>query len=274
MPFGVKGLRQLVKAVSWGFTSRTCLRYSPKLGEYEHWHRLMLYRGFQGALIALLVTFSICGTTRTAVADEKPSLAWKTPSPGTAALLGLEGGRDTGPIICDTVVHYQEWVMHDQPATWRGCGTFAEGTPVVILGVRPDPLRDEIGSTSLALVRVKIPSKGFSGYLLLLNVRPKIPKGTPIELSSADLRLATNPDAAEDGGLAVGHEAKAAVVRYDSKAGLRDLLVIITEGEHKGATGWVSSLDASAGDDVPITWFSGSTIGEPDHAKIPPRLTE
>lgn len=220
------------------------------------------------ALIAALIYLSIGVITLSAgFAAVVSTPSWKVPAPGAAGFLIADlGGTTAKATVCDTVANYEQWSNHDQPANWPGCRSLPEGTSVIVMGVEPKPLRDDAGSTGLALVRVQIPSRRFTGYLLLLNLQPKIPVGTQVQLKRTDglpLRLAPAADAGVDAGLDLGDGATARVVRYDPPSKNRDLQVAIIGGEHDGKTGWVYSFDATAADGERADQFSGTAIGKP-----------
>jgi hypothetical protein len=211
-----------------------------------------------------LVTALACGAP--AHAAEPPM--WQRPLPGTAAILGDDGGGEDMETMCDTAEHWREWLDATVPSAVDGCARYSRGLPVVIDGdgVVFDRAVDAPSSatTGLPLVKIHIPSKHVSGYVQMLGgIHPIIPAGTLVYLAAAGtdtLRLASAPDVGLDSGPDIGKQATAKVLRYDPSTGDRSLYVKLLDGPQAGKRGWVFDLAATGADGKPVGMFAGSVV--------------
>jgi hypothetical protein len=197
-----------------------------------------------------------------AIADSSDVPAWNEPLPGTAAFLGDDGGGANTATVCDSDAHFEEWVNGGSPP---GCVSFPRGLGVIIEGIVLDPPGTSPTDTTIyPLVRIRIPSEDFTGYVQLLGgIHPMIPGGTIIHLQqsgSGTLELASSQDADEDSGLNLGDHATAEVLRYDPSTEYRNLYVKILDGNSAGSRGWVFTLDGNGADGDPLDAFAGAVI--------------
>jgi len=199
-------------------------------------------------------------------ADGKNEPLWKQPLPGTVAFLGDDGGGANTATACDTDDHFESW-LNNEGST--GCRSFPHGLRVVIEQVVFDPPEDSVpaGTTLYPLVKIKIPSKNFVGYVQLFEgVHPVIPPGAIIHLKqsgTATLMLTQSQDADFNSGLNLGEQATAKVVRYDPTNGDRDLYVTVVDGKFAGSSGWVFSLDGNGDDGDPLDIFAQALVTAP-----------
>ena len=127
-----------------------------------------------------------------AVAGDAP--AWRQPLPGTAAILGDDGGGEDQATVCDTIAHWRAMLAAPFPDAADGCARYPRGLAVVIEGVAFDPASDTIPSTTmgLPLVNIRIPAKRVQGYVEMAGgIHPVIPPGMLVHLKAdSTIRLA------------------------------------------------------------------------------------
>ena len=203
-----------------------------------------------------------------AVAGDAP--AWRQPLPGTAAILGDDGGGEDQATVCDTIAHWRAMLAAPFPDAADGCARYPRGLAVVIEGVAFDPASDTIPSTTmgLPLVNIRIPAKRVQGYVEMAGgIHPVIPPGMLVHLKAdSTIRLAPAQDFEMDDGPDLGGQATAKVLRYDPSTGERDLYVTVLDGSLAGQFGWVFSSEAHGDDGKPIDMFAGSVIEVPRRA--------
>lgn len=200
-----------------------------------------------------------------AIAGSVNAPIWKQPLNGTTAFLGDDGGGVDTATVCDTAEHAEAWVNYGNPP---GCESFPRGLKVIVKGLLLDPPgTDPSDKTIYPLVRIKIPSVDYAGYVQLFwGIHPMIPKGTTVHLrqDGADtLRLATSQNADSESGQNLGQKATAKVLRYDPSATGFNLYVEILDGKYAGSTGWVLTMDAAGDDGEPPDIFAQSIV---DHS--------
>jgi hypothetical protein len=117
------------------------------------------------------------------------------------------------------------------------------------------------------LVRIKIPSVDYTGYVQLFEgIHPIIPAGAIIYLGKGGgetVTLAKTQDADEGTGLDLGEHATAKVLRYDPSSDGFDLYVEVTDGKFAGSRGWVFTSDGLDGNGDPLSIFADSMITSP-----------
>ncbi|MGD0106392.1 MAG: hypothetical protein ABSC06_20490 [Rhodopila sp.] len=74
-----------------------------------------------------------------AIARDAP--AWQQPLPGTAAILGDDGGGEDHATVCDTIAHWRAWLAAPFPDAADGCARYPHGLSVVIEAVAFDQVR-------------------------------------------------------------------------------------------------------------------------------------
>jgi hypothetical protein len=135
-------------------------------------------------LVATKVVAAMLGLAASALAAEKDVPAWHKADPGTHAFLGDDGGGVDTATVCDTADRYRDWLDRLDDQHSPGCRTFQHDLPVVIAIVTFDPAKDVVhfhdGDVGLPIAKVRIPSKGFVGYIRLDELHPIIPAGTII----------------------------------------------------------------------------------------------
>lgn len=216
--------------------------------------------------VGLIIALTLALPCSRSAADGDHVPIWRKPLPGTAAFLGDDGGGEEMATICDTAAHFREWIDSGQPP---GCKQFSRGLPVVIEGVVHDPAKDTApGSTNwYPLVKIKIPSKRFVGYLQLLGgIHPVIPEGTRVHFTKigyAPLQLAPSQHAAPDSGPDLGEQVTAKVLQYDPSTGDRDIYVTIMDGVFAGQSGWMFAFEADGADGQSINIFAEALLKAP-----------
>jgi len=216
-------------------------------------------------VVAIGTVAAIIALVSLAVGGEEDVPAWKKPAPGTRAFLGDDGGGVDTATVCSTVDEYRSWLDDEHP---RGCKSFQHGLPVVIETVIFDPAKDTepIGYNNLRvpvvvglpIVKVRIPTTRFTGYLRLDELQPVIPPGTVIQFKVSGtntLKLFPNGNT-QDHAIELGDHVTVKVITYEPS-----LHVTIIDGEHAGQSGWMSSfLVADANDGVLIDQFSQAIV--------------
>ena len=217
--------------------------------------------------VALFLASSIAIVSSRASAQSNLP-GWMVPSPGTAGFLGTSGGN--GVTVCDTAEHFRGW-LNDLRTS--GCKKFTGGESAIIKGLVFDPAQDNIPGSKIGepLARVYIPSKKFTGYLLLMGeITPAIPAGTIIHLKrTGTLRLAPSQNADLGVGIQLGKQATVRVIRY-APSDARDLYVIVVGGPNNGKHGWIFSLSTEEINSIPITEFQYSVLNP--NQSLPPNL--
>ncbi len=196
--------------------------------------------------------------------------AWKDAAPGTQAFLGDDGGGVNTVTVCDTVDRFRDWLNSEHPP---GCQTFQHDLPTTIEVVIFDPVQDTVKLSAdpvgLPLVKVRIPSRNFIGYLQLLALHPVIPSGTVVHFKKSGnetFELFPTPKISsgkDDKGLDLGDSFSAKLLKYDpSKDDEWDFYVTILDGKYAGHSGWMLSFGADGDDGAPIDQFSQAVIGK------------
>jgi len=230
---------------------------------------MVAYSNFSGLLNLLpkasIVLVLMCiFSCSSAFAEGKNEPVWKEPLPGTVAFLGDDGGGADTATVCDTDDHVESWLNNEGSS---GCRSFSHGLHVVIEQVGPMENSVPAATTLYPLVKIKIPSKNFVGYVQLFEgIHPIIPAGAIIHLKqegNETLMLTRSQDADEDSGLNLGEEATAKVVRYDPTTGDRNLYVTVIDGKFAGSSGWVFSLDGNGDDGDPLDIFAQALVDAP-----------
>jgi hypothetical protein len=197
--------------------------------------------------------------------------AWKIPKPGTEAFLGVNGNHSESVIICKTISDFykRENSISGHP---RGCEKFHSGVLVIIQGLQYDPDSIFSGGYSMPIVKIKIPSKNFTGYTYLdKGIQPKIPYGSEISIKSSGnltFRLAHSKEDLSG----IGQKFSSAfikIVRQDQDIGFggRNLYVTIISQKNKGKSGWIFGQSENTTDGTPITQFEYAVLSP--HQTIP-----
>jgi hypothetical protein len=197
--------------------------------------------------------------------------AWKIPKPGTEAFLGVNGNHSVSVVICKTISGFykRENSIIGHP---RGCEKFHSGIPIIIQGLQYDPDSIFSGGYSMPIVKIKIPSKHFTGYTYLdKGIQPKIPYGSEIRIKSPDatkFRLAKSKEDLSGSGEKFS-SSFIKIVRQDPDIGFggRNLYVTIISQKGKGKSGWIFGQSEIMTDGNPITQFDYSVLSP--HQTIP-----
>jgi hypothetical protein len=172
--------------------------------------------------------------------------------------------------VCDTVDRFRDWLNSKHPP---GCQTFQHDLPATIEVVIFDPVEYTVKwspvSVGLPLVKVRIPSRHFIGYLQLLALHPVIPSGTVVHFKKSGndtFKLFQTPkigSAKNDNGLDLGDNFSAELLKYDpSKDDEWDFYVTVLDGKYAGHSGWMLSSGGGGDDGAPINQFSQAVIGK------------
>jgi hypothetical protein len=189
-------------------------------------------------------------------AGDKKHFAWKEPLPGTAAVLGDDGGGRDTVTVCDTVAKFKQW--RDYVDNVAGCHSLPAGLPIVLGPMADDPSPPL--TLSEPLVKVIIPSRhNYSGYAQLFGqVHPYIPKGTVVHFEGREngtLYLAPSRDADLFAGPVLGEPVSATVLQYDPSSDGGNLYLQINDGKFAGQKGWILTSDALSEDGEPVDMF-------------------
>jgi len=166
---------------------------------------------------------------------------WKKALPGTRGYLDDDGGGADTAIVCDTADRYRDWLNFSVVTSIPpGCQAFQHGLRVVIEAVVLDQARDTVASMWLPLVKIKIPSRNFRGYIQLFALHPEVPAGTVVH--STYTKLYKTADANDEGKVELENDVTATVLSYDpTDIDKLELYVSINDGSNKGRKGWMRS---------------------------------
>jgi len=211
------------------------------------------------AAMALLMTIVPAG------ADDKGVPAWKRAVYGARAFLGDDGGGVNTVTICDTADRFRDWLSGEHPP---GCQTFQHDLTATIEVVTYDPVADRQGDAGLPIAKVRIPSRGFVGYLQLFALHPVIPSGAIVHFKKTGNATPEMFPRAEipkgnEHGVELGDGASGKVVTYDPTRDDRwELQVKILDGPHAGEAGWMLALGVEDDNGHPVDQFDGAVIEE------------
>jgi hypothetical protein len=195
------------------------------------------------------------------LADESKVPTWKKALPGTRAYLSDNGGGANTATVCDTADRYRDWLKFESAP---GCQAFQHGLKVVIEVVLLDSVRDTAGAMWLPLVKIKIPSRNFTGYYQLLGLHPEVPAGTVVHFSDAEkgqLKLYQTAGMHDEGSVELGSNVTATVLSYDpTDIDKLELYVSINDGPHKGMKGRMLSFLETISDGQPMNQFDQAVI--------------